>query len=148
MSRSPDTLVTLVTPFLCLPAADIDPSDPFDFVDLNAGYASSKAEVRRLRTQRLQELYGEHVTDGDVRLYLSKRERNRQRPSKRGDFPADDSFDRPQTFLKLAPAFREVVCEWPGAAMLPCCADALLLCCCAAPAAALRLLSGSTCGTC
>jgi hypothetical protein len=63
-------------------------------------------------------MYGEHVTDGDVRLYLSKRERNKQRPHKRGDFPPDDSFDRPQTFLKLAPAFREVVCECPATALL------------------------------
>jgi hypothetical protein len=93
-----------------------------------AGEVASRADVRRLRVARLRALYGEHVTDGDVRAFLAKRARNAARPRRRGDFPPDDAFDRPQTFAKLAPGFREALRGWRRRRRRLGCAAALLHC--------------------
>jgi hypothetical protein len=74
--------------------------------------ASRAARREALQAQR-EALYGARASDRDVRLYLRRRELNaaRARPSRRGGFPLDDSFDQPGTFLKLSPAFQRTVCE-------------------------------------
>jgi hypothetical protein len=85
--------------------------------------ASSQAsltnrERKSIFLKQLWERYGPHYADADVRLYLKKREfnseeqRKKSRASRRGGFPYDDSFDKPETFLKLSPQFQEVVCKW------------------------------------
>jgi hypothetical protein len=64
--------------------------------------------------QTLEQQYGPHFSDSDVRLYRKQRELNteRQKPSRRGGFPLDDSLPKPDTFLKLSVEFQRVVCEW------------------------------------
>ena len=76
--------------------------------------------------KQLWDKYGPHYADADVRLYLKKREfnsqqqMNRSRAFRRGGFPFNDSFQRPETFLKLSPSFQEVVCKWEGTEHKPC----------------------------
>jgi hypothetical protein len=87
------------------PTAPRDPSDPW--------WGTTKRERRASLLQTLQQQYGPHASDRDVRLYLKKRSLNeaRPRPSRRGGFPLDDSFDKPGTFLKLSADFQRTVCE-------------------------------------
>jgi hypothetical protein len=64
--------------------------------------------------QTLEQQYGPHFSDSDVRLYRKQRELNaaRHKPSRRGGFPLDDSLPKPDTFLKLSVEFQRVVCAW------------------------------------
>jgi hypothetical protein len=68
-----------------------------------------KGRLRRLDVQ-LEQQYGPHFRDRDVRLYLIRRQLNQQQPHRRAGFPLDDSFDRPGTFLKLCEAFQRTIC--------------------------------------
>jgi hypothetical protein len=75
-------------------------------------YEFSRKAKRSSLLQSLEQQYGPHFSDSDVRLYRKQRELNaaRQRPSRRGGFPLDDSLPRPDTFLKLSMEFQRVVC--------------------------------------
>lgn len=85
--------------------APTDPTDPL--------WGSTRRERKAALQQQLEEQYGPHAGDRDVRLYLKRRELNaaRTRPSRRGGFPLDDSFEQPGTFLKLSADFQRTVCE-------------------------------------
>lgn len=86
-------------------AAPLDPRDPL--------YGTTRRERKAALQQQLEQQYGPHAGDRDVRLYLKRRALNaaRPRPSRRGGFPLDDSFDKPGTFLKLSIDFQRTVCE-------------------------------------
>jgi hypothetical protein len=83
-------------------------------------YEFSRKAKRSSLLQSLEQQYEPHFSDSDVRLYRKQRELNaaRQRPSRRGGFPLDDSLPRPDTFLKLSMEFQRVVCEWLVCAVL------------------------------
>lgn len=88
--------------------APTDPSDPL--------WGTTKRERKAVLQQELEDLYGPHAGDRDVRLYLKRRELDatRTRPSRRGGFPLDDSFEQPGTFLKLSADFQRTICEFGG----------------------------------
>eukprot|EP00775_Hariotina_reticulata_P004089 gene4089-4336_t len=70
---------------------------------------------------QLEQQYGAHFRDRDVRLYLNRRQLNQQKPRRRAGFPLDDSFDRPGTFLKFiierCTALRDVIPQLPPSAV-------------------------------
>ncbi|WIA08655.1 hypothetical protein OEZ85_008082 [Tetradesmus obliquus] len=74
-------------------------------------YAFSRRAKRDALLQNLEQQYGPHFSDSDVRLYRKQRELNaaRQRPSRRGGFPLDDSLPAPDTFLKLSLDFQRTI---------------------------------------
>lgn len=108
-SKHPQRSCLRATPHPCalpFPAAPRDPSHSL--------WGTTKRQRKAALQQALQEQYGPHAGDRDVRLYLQKRglnEARHPRGTRRGGLPLDDSFDKPGTFLKLSPAFQRTVCE-------------------------------------
>ncbi len=75
-------------------------------------HARINRERKQVDNRQREQLLGPHYADTDVRLYLAKRRRDADKRRRRGGFPFDDSFERPETYLKLGEAFRAQVCEW------------------------------------
>lgn len=83
-------------------------------MDFELQHTTTRRQEKQLMEQKLQDMYGPFYADTDVRLYLKKREQNaaKSRGVSRGGFPMDDSFDKPQTFLKFSDKFQQRICRW------------------------------------
>jgi hypothetical protein len=76
--------------------------------------AAASRQQRQARLRRLQQLYGPHFSDSDVRLYLKKRSLNNDkvRQYRKGGLPLDDSLPKPGTLTKFPEAVKAIICEW------------------------------------
>lgn len=92
----------------CVTAARTRPNHPDQ-----PGYELTGRGRQQLLFDQLEQQYGPNFAETDVRLYLKKRQLNaaRGKPTRRGGFPVDDSFDKPGTILKLSEQFQRTICK-------------------------------------